>query len=76
MATKINALQKSQIKGWLNEESYSAVYQLLQNKLEQIRDTDITGQNAFEELRMLHYNKGRMDALKEFFEDLDKTGYA
>jgi hypothetical protein len=75
MSTKINALQKSQIKAWLNEESYSAVYQILQNKLEEIRNETITGQNAFDELKMLHYNQGRVEALVGFFDSLDKTGY-
>ena len=71
----LNKLQKSQIKGWMQEESYAAVYQLYQNRIAEIRAEEITGLNEFETLRTLHKNQGRVEALMQFFEDLEKQAY-
>ena len=73
--TKLNKLQCSQIKGWMQEESYNAVFQFFQNRLEEIRSQEITGNTEFETLRALHKKQGREEALLEFFNDLDKQAY-
>jgi hypothetical protein len=71
----LNKLQKSQIKAWMQDESYSAVFQFYKNKLESIKEEEITGMTEFETLRQLHKNQGKVEALTTFFEDLDKQAY-
>ncbi len=71
----LNKLQKSQIKAWMQEETYAAVYQFFQNRLEEINAEEVSGQNEFETLRMLHRNQGRKESLSTFFNDLEKQAY-
>ncbi len=71
----LNKLQKSQIKAWMQEESYTAVFQFFTNRINQIRAEEITGNSEFETLRALHMKQGREQALLEFFNDLDKQAY-
>ena len=75
MAQPLNKLQRSQIKGWMQEESYGAVFQFFSNCIEEIRKEEIVGNNEFETLRALHKQQGREEALIKFFDDLDKQAY-
>jgi len=73
--TQLNKLQKAQIKQWLNEDSYQAVFQFFSNRIQELESQEITGNNEFETLRELHKKQGAVEALKNFFNDLDKQGY-
>ncbi len=73
--TKLNKLQTSQIKAWMQEESYAAVFQFFTNRLETIRAEEVTGHNEFETLRALHKKQGKEEALVDFFNDLEKSAY-
>lgn len=71
----LTKLQKSQIKGWMQEESYAAVFQFYKNRIEEIRAEEITGQDSFQTLKALHKKQGREEVLQEFFNDLDRQAY-
>ena len=71
----LNKLQKSQIKAWMQEESYGAVNQFLGERLNEIGNQEITGSNEFETLKALHQKQGSIQALRDFFNDLDKQAY-
>lgn len=75
MIQKLSILQKAQIKSWMSEESYDAVHQFYQNRIQEIQSEPITGRNAFEELRALHYKQGRIEELDKFFSDLERQSY-
>ena len=73
----LDKLKKSKIKAWVQENngSYDAVIELLAEYLRKTDAEEITGQNAFESLRQLHTNQGKVAGLKEFFDSLEKLNF-
>lgn len=70
-ANKITKAEASQLRATMKEPGWDVIIRLLADQIDAIRAEDVTGNNAFEELRMMHKNQGRVDGLKEFFDKLE-----
>lgn len=76
MAT-YNAMEKAKrrakLKQWIieTEGTFDIVLKMSADYVLGIQAEEITGNDAFQQLRMLHMNQGKVEAIKEFFDQLE-----
>lgn len=75
MALKISSAEASMLKQLQKENTWDIVIKLLAQKIDEIRAEDANGPGAFETLRSLHTNQGKVAGLKEFFDDLERGAF-
>ncbi len=66
--------QKARIKQWIRdgEGSYDILIGLLAQYINQNNPvTDVTGENEFQTLRALHTSQGKVEGVKEFFNQVE-----
>ena len=73
--TNMGRAETVAIKRMMEDDAWDVLMQILARRLERLRGEPITGQNAFEELRMLHVRQGKIDGLVEFFDDIEKLSF-
>lgn len=68
-----HAKRRAKLKQWIieTEGTYDLVLAMSAKYVEKIQAEEITGSDAFQQLRMLHINQGKMEAMKEFFDQLE-----
>jgi hypothetical protein len=71
-SNKITKTEAAQLRGLMKESGWDVVIRILADEIDAIRSEEIAGNNEFEELRMLHLNRGRVQGLKEFFDKLER----
>lgn len=71
----INKAEISQLKLLMKESAWETLLRLLGEHMDAINAEDISGTNEFETLRMLHTNQGKVDGLKEFFDQLERKAF-
>jgi hypothetical protein len=69
-------VDRAKVKQWIRETEGS--YDVVMRHVEAYIDgkdeaSKITGQNEFETLRILHINQGKVEGVREFFEQLEKA---
>ena len=69
----LNKMEKSLIKGLMRENGWSALLKFVAMKTEQWQEQAITGTTAFEELRALHTRDGKVNGVKELFEEMERS---
>lgn len=72
---KIDRTQVSALKRLMQNDAWNVVQQALDNRVNKLKSEPTNGSNAFETLRMLHMNQGKIEGLVEFFNDLDKLAF-
>ena len=55
----------------VRSDTWDVIMRMLNDRLDEIGRAEITGQNAFEELRALHKREGAKEELVDFFNKLE-----
>ncbi len=64
--------ERAMLKRLIQDDAWNVLMEQLQKRLDELNAEPITGQNAFEELRSLHMKQGRIDGIKQFFDDIER----
>lgn len=65
----------SQLKELTKENGWDVLMKYLGQYIEETNGIEINGQNAFETLRMLHTNQGKVSGVTEFFDRLERKAF-
>ncbi len=68
----LNKTEKAQLTSLIQHDAWELLAGLADERVRFLKDQDVVGQNAFEELRMLHKNQGKAEGLVEFFKDVEE----
>ena len=71
----LNKQERAQIKSLQQDKRWDAVMRFVGLKLAVWREEPISGQNAFEELRMLHKRDGKVEGVLEIFNQMEKEAF-
>lgn len=63
--------EASAIRTIMQGAGWEVIVKLHGEKIEKLRAEKVTGTNEFETLRALHIREGKVEALTEFFEELE-----
>lgn len=74
MAT-LTKQERAQIKSLQQDERWNAVMKFVSLKLTQWREAKVVGENAFQELRMLHSRDGKVDGVLEVFNQMEQQAF-
>ena len=71
---KLQKLDKAKVKAWIRDSdgSYDIISRLMAEYAVIINNTEITGENAFQTLKQLHTQKGKVDGVTEFFNEIER----
>ena len=69
---KIEKSQASALKRLMQDDGWSVLEQALENRIKTLQEEEITGNDAFETLRALHKQQGKVEGLKDFFESVER----
>ena len=72
---KIDKNQGAAVKRLMQTDAWAIVEQALANRVARLRAGEINGSDAFETLRMLHKQQGKIEGLVEFFDDLERQAF-
>ena len=72
MSLKLNNAEKSAIRILVTGDTWDIIMRVLNDRLDEIGRREVTGQNAFEELRALHKREGAKEELVAFFDLLER----
>lgn len=75
MTGELTKQEKAQIKSLQQDKRWDAITRFVGLKLDQWRETLISGQNAFEELRALHKRDGKVEGVLEIFEQMEQRAF-
>lgn len=72
MAVKLSKEQRAQLKSLTREPGWDVLIILMDDIQTTIARTPISGTNAFEELRMLHTNSGKVEGVKLILDEAER----
>ena len=72
---ELNKGEKAALKRLQDDQAWDIVVKLLSEQIDEWRAEQTSGQDAFQELRMLHKMQGKVDGLKEFFDKLERRSF-
>ena len=75
MSIELKSGEKATLKRLQDDQAWDIVVRLLGEQIDEWRAEQISGQDAFQELRMMHRIQGKVDGLKEFFDKLEKKSF-
>lgn len=75
MAITIGKLELARLKKFVTSDEYDVVMVILAKYIQELQAEPVTGESAFEELRGLHKQQGGVDALKDFFNRIEKAEF-
>lgn len=75
MAIKIGKLQLARLKKLVTSDEYDVLISILEQYIAHRLSEPIVGENAFQELRAVHKQQGGVEALKEFFDRIEKADF-
>ena len=67
--------QQARIKDLLRHDGWDALTLFLLERISKIQGEEVTGNNDFETLRALHKNQGKVEGLKDFFNDVERMSF-
>jgi hypothetical protein len=71
----IDKHQGALFKRLMQEEGWAVLEQALANRIARLQAQPISGTTAFESLRALHTRDGKVEGLREFFDDIEKMAF-
>lgn len=71
----LTKLESAQLRTVQETEGWSVLERKLKERIQQILGAPIMGVDAFQELRELHRKQGAVDALRQFFEDVEQQAF-
>lgn len=75
MTEKITNADKARIKQLMKTEEWNSIIKFYALKLEQWNSTKVTGIGAFDTLKNLHTQQGKVEGLEEFMNQLEAEAY-
>ncbi len=69
---KLNKNESSQVLTIMDKPGWEALMKLVALTINDLNSRSAGGSNAFETLKSLHLREGKVAALEEFFNDLEK----
>lgn len=72
---KLDKAQVGALKRLMQNDAWDVLTQAYENRVKRLQSEPTVGQNAFEELRMLHKQQGKIEGLVEFFSDIEKMAF-
>lgn len=75
MSIELKASDKAALKRLQDDQSWNVVLRVVAEQIEEWKDEPISGQDAFQELRMLHRRDGKVDGVKELFDKLERKSF-
>lgn len=71
----VNQIQKSQIKALIKDEKWESILAFLQETIEKHQGENVIGTTEFETLKLVFMKEGRIQGLKDFFDQLERHGF-
>lgn len=75
MSPILNKLEMSGIKKLTRDDAWDFLIKALGFYVDRINALKPSGADAFETLRSLHTNQGKVDGVKEFFEEIERLNF-
>ncbi len=63
------------VKIMAKHENWNVLMKFVMEEIEKIQAEEIVGQTAFDTLRMLHKNQGKVEGIKEVFDKLERQAF-
>jgi hypothetical protein len=68
----MNKLVQQQIKAILHDPKFDGVVEFYKEYTDKVKDENVIGNNEFETLRNVFVKEGKLQGIKDFFDQLDK----
>lgn len=68
----ITKAERTLIRKLMRDDGWTALLSFVAMKVDSWKDAGISGRTAFEELRMLHTRDGKIQGVKELFDEIDR----
>lgn len=69
----IDKLAKQQIKALLNDNRFDGIVRFYEEYCDKIRKENVIGNNTFETLRNTFLKEGKLQGIKNFFDELENN---
>ena len=69
----MDKLASQQIKAILNDQRFDGVVKFYEEYCDKIRKENVIGNNEFETLRNVFVKEGKLQGIKEFFDNLENN---
>lgn len=69
----IDKLAKQQIKALLNDNRFDGIVSFYEEYCDKIRKENVIGNNEFETLRNVFLKEGKLQGIKNFFDELENN---
>lgn len=76
MAKPLDKGQERTLKQLVKEDAWDVLILAMGIFIDRVNATPASGTDAFQTLRDLHIKQGKVDGLREFFDDIEKLNFS
>lgn len=72
---KLNKQEAAALTNLVRGDAWDVLQRVFEGRVREIQGEEVNGIDAFQTLRMLHKNQGKVEGLVEFFNELEQGNY-